>query len=40
MPHVIVKLWLGRSEQEKKQLSDAIVKDVVACANSMKVQFQ
>ncbi len=29
MPHVIVKLWPGRSEQEKKQLADAIVKDVV-----------
>lgn len=32
MPHVIVKLWPGRSEQEKKQLADAIVKDVVAHA--------
>jgi len=32
MPHVIVKLWPGRSEQEKKQLADAIVKDVVAYA--------
>ncbi|OPY68311.1 MAG: Tautomerase PptA [Syntrophorhabdus sp. PtaU1.Bin050] len=29
MPHVIVKLWPGRSEQEKKQLADAIVNDVV-----------
>jgi len=37
MPHVIVKLWPGRSEQEKQQLADAIVKDVVAhakCAES------
>ncbi len=32
MPHVIVKLWPGRSEQEKRQLADAIVKDVVAYA--------
>jgi 4-oxalocrotonate tautomerase len=33
MPHVIVKLWPGRSEQEKKQLADAIVKDVVTYAS-------
>jgi 4-oxalocrotonate tautomerase len=32
MPHVIVKLWPGRSEQEKKQLADAIVKDVATFA--------
>jgi 4-oxalocrotonate tautomerase len=32
MPHVIVKLWPGRSEQEKRQLADAIVKDVVTYA--------
>lgn len=32
MPHVIVKLWPGRSEQEKKQLAEAIVKDVVTYA--------
>ena len=30
MPHVIVKLWLGPSEQEKARLADAIVKDVMA----------
>ncbi|MEZ4526202.1 MAG: tautomerase family protein [Desulfobacterales bacterium] len=29
MPHVIVKLWPGRSEQDKKRLAEAIVKDVV-----------
>ncbi len=29
MPHVIVKLWPGRSEQQKIQLAEAIVKDVV-----------
>jgi 4-oxalocrotonate tautomerase len=28
MPHVIVKLWLGRSEQQKIQLAEEIVKDV------------
>ncbi len=29
MPHVIVKLWPGRSEQEKVALAEAIVEDVV-----------
>lgn len=29
MPHVVVKLWPGRSEQSKKQLAEAIVKDVM-----------
>ena len=29
MPHVIVKLWPGRSEETKQQLADAIVQDVV-----------
>ena len=33
MLHVIVKLWPGRSDQHKKQLADAIVKDVVAFAD-------
>lgn len=32
MPHVIVKLWPGRSEREKQHLADAIVKDVVTYA--------
>ena len=32
MPHVIVKMYPGRSEQQKRQLADAIVKDVVAIA--------
>ena len=32
MPHVIIQLRPGRSEQEKKQLADAIVKDVAAYA--------
>lgn len=29
MPHVIVKLWPGRSEQQKARLAEAIVNDVV-----------
>lgn len=29
MPHVIVKLWPGQSEQQKAQLADAITKDVM-----------
>jgi 4-oxalocrotonate tautomerase len=33
MPHVIVKLWPGPSEQAKKQLAQAIVKDVMEYAN-------
>jgi len=32
MPHVIVKLLPGRSEQQKSRLAEAIVKDVVALA--------
>ncbi len=29
MPHVIVKLWPGKSEQRKAQLAEGIVKDVM-----------
>lgn len=29
MPHVIVKLWPGKSEQQKQRLADAISKDVM-----------
>ena len=29
MPHVIVKMYPGRTEEQKKQLTDAIVKDVM-----------
>jgi 4-oxalocrotonate tautomerase len=32
MPHVIVKLYPGRSDQQKTQLADEIVKDVAAIA--------
>jgi 4-oxalocrotonate tautomerase len=28
MPHVIVKLWPGKSDAQKRALSDAIVRDV------------
>ena len=30
MPHVIVKLWPGKSEQRKTRLAEEIVKDVMA----------
>jgi len=33
MPHVIVKLWLGKSEQQKVRLSEEIVKDVMKVLN-------
>jgi 4-oxalocrotonate tautomerase len=29
MPHVVVKLWPGHSEQQKTQLAEQIVKDVM-----------
>jgi 4-oxalocrotonate tautomerase len=29
MPHVIVKLWPGKSELQKARLADEIVKDVM-----------
>ena len=32
MPHVIVKMHPGRSEQQKVELAEAIVKDVIAVA--------
>lgn len=30
MPHVIVKLWPGKSEAQKRELSHAIVRDVTS----------
>ena len=33
MPHVIVKLWPGKSEQEKVRLAEEIVKDVTKVLN-------
>jgi 4-oxalocrotonate tautomerase len=44
MPHVIVKLLPGRSEQQKTRLAEEIVKDVVAIAKceekSVSVAFE
>ena len=28
MPHIIVKLWPGKTQQQKQRLADAIAKDV------------
>lgn len=33
MPHVIVKLWPGKSEQQKCRLAEAIAKDVMNVLN-------
>lgn len=33
MPHVIVKLWPGKSEQKKKKLADEITKAVMSTLN-------
>ena len=33
MPHVIVKLWPGKSEEQKRRLADAISKDVMNTLN-------
>jgi 4-oxalocrotonate tautomerase len=33
VPHVIVKLWPGRSEQQKVRLAEEIVKDVTKVLN-------
>ncbi|MBI5550057.1 MAG: tautomerase family protein [Desulfobacterales bacterium] len=44
MPHVIVKLYPGRSDQQKTHLADEIVKDVAAIAGceekSVSVAFE
>lgn len=29
MPHVIVKMWPGKSEKQKQELADRIAKDVM-----------
>ena len=34
MPHVIVKLWPGKSAQQKARLTEAIVNDVMSVLNS------
>jgi 4-oxalocrotonate tautomerase len=33
MPHVIVKLWPGKSEQQKVRLAEEIAKDVTKILN-------
>jgi 4-oxalocrotonate tautomerase len=33
MPHVIVKLWPGKSEEQKRRLAQAISKDVMNILN-------
>lgn len=33
MPHVTVKLWPGKSEQQKAQLAEEITKDVMNVLN-------
>jgi 4-oxalocrotonate tautomerase len=33
MPHVIEKLWPGKSEQQKQRLADKIAKDVMNVLN-------
>ena len=44
MPHVIVKLYPGRTKEQKIKLADEIVKDVVAIAKcdekSVSVAFE
>jgi 4-oxalocrotonate tautomerase len=44
MPHVIVKLWPGKSEAQKKRLADKITKDVMDAFNygeeSVSVAFE
>jgi 4-oxalocrotonate tautomerase len=44
MPHVIVKLYPGRSDQQKSRLANEITKDVVAIAGceekSISVAFE
>jgi 4-oxalocrotonate tautomerase len=33
MPHIVVKLWPGKSKQQKNQLAEQIVKDVMSVLN-------
>lgn len=44
MPHIIVKLYPGRSEEQKNKLAEEIAKDVVAIARcdekSVSVAFE
>jgi len=44
MPHIVVRLWPGRSDEQKAQLTDAIVRDVTsilhASDESVSVAFE
>lgn len=44
MPHVVVKLWPGKSEQQKQRLAEAITQDVMSVLNygeeSVSVAFE
>jgi len=44
MPHIIVKLWPAKSAEQKRRLSDAIVRDVTSILNygdeSVSVAFE
>jgi 4-oxalocrotonate tautomerase len=44
MPHVIVKLWPGKTEKQKARLAQAITEDVMAALNygeeSVSVAFE
>jgi 4-oxalocrotonate tautomerase len=44
IPHVIVKLWPGKTEQQKTRLAEAIAKDVIEVLNdgeeSVSVAFE
>lgn len=44
MPHVIIKLWPGRTEEQKIELADKIVKSVMETVNveesSISVAFE
>ena len=44
MPHVIVKLWPGKSEEQKKRLAEKITEDVMSVLNygdeSVSVAFE
>ena len=33
MPHVIVKLWPGKSEQQKKKLAEEVTKTIMSTLN-------
>lgn len=34
MPHVIVKLWPGKTEEQKSRLAEKIVKDIIEVFHS------